>query len=128
MKIFRKTTVKQVITEESRESLKRQFQRKIGQSKKELEQLQFEKKKLIHQQRFNQTKIEERFTREEHKRNKRIEWLSNQLERLDQVPIGSEIIEGEVDELVDVEIGDDWDQVAGKRSITIKDGKIIDIN
>ncbi|MFD2638251.1 YlqD family protein [Piscibacillus salipiscarius] len=128
MKILRKTTVKQVITDQSRELIKEKFNQKIGQAKKELEQLQFEKKKLTYQKRFNSSKVEERFSVEENKRKQSIEWLEQQIGQLDHIPNGSELIEGEVDELIEVEVGDQWEAVAGNRTITIKDGQIIDIN
>ncbi|GEL75900.1 YlqD family protein [Tenuibacillus multivorans] len=128
MKIVRKTTVKQIVTDQSRDNLKSKFQQKIGQTKKELEQLQFEKKKMIYQKRFNQSKVEERFAIEENKRKQQVDWYEYQLQQLDDIPNGSEIIEGEVDEIVEVDIGDDWQTISGERSITIKDGKIIDIN
>lgn len=128
MKILRKTTVKQVITDQSRELIKEKFNQKIGQAKKELEQLQFEKKKLTYQKQFNSSKVEERFSVEENKRKQSIQWLEQQIDQLDRIPNGSELIEGEVDELVEVEVGDQWDAVTGNRMITIKDGQIIDIN
>ncbi len=128
MKIFRKTTVKQIVTEQSREKLKEKFNHKIGQAKKEIEQLQFEKKKLLYQKRYNPSKVEERFAVEEKKRKQKIEWLEQQVKQLDHIPEGSELIEGEVDELVEVNIGDEWDLVSGNRTVTIKDGQIIEIN
>ncbi|MGP4072630.1 YlqD family protein [Piscibacillus sp. B03] len=128
MKILRKTTVKQVITDQSRELIKEKFNQKIGQAKKELEQLQFEKKKLTYQKQFNSSKVEERFSVEENKRKQSIQWLEQQIDQLDRIPNGSELIEGEVDELVEVKVGDQWDAVTGNRTITIKDGQIIDIN
>ncbi|WP_194840825.1 YlqD family protein [Filobacillus milosensis] len=128
MKFIRKTTIKQIITSESRNQLKEKFDLKIGQAKKELEQLQFEKKKLIYQKKFSQSKVEKRFVVEENKRQQLIEWYEYQLQQLHDIPDGNEIVEGEVDEVVEVDIGDNWDAISGNRSILIKDGKIIDIN
>ncbi|MGM8214446.1 YlqD family protein [Bacillaceae bacterium W0354] len=127
MKIIRKTTVKQIVTDHSREKLASFFQTKIEQLKKEIEQLQFEKKKMIFQKRFDREKIDHRFAIEKKKREQNITWYEFQLEQLQQIPNGSEITEREVDEIIDVSIGTEWDKIAGDRSIIIKDGKVIEI-
>lgn len=44
------------------------------------------------------------------------------------MPIGSEIVEGEVEEIIELSVGDSWDDIAGNREIVIKDGIIEKIN
>ncbi|GAA0461085.1 YlqD family protein [Alkalibacillus silvisoli] len=127
MQIIRKTKVKQVITESSKQQLKEHFERQKASQHKELEQLQFEKKKLIYNNKFDQHKVEEKFSKEELKRKQSIEWYEFQIEQLNQLPLGSEITEREVDEVVEVSVGDDWDQIVGPRKMVIKDGKIVQI-
>lgn len=127
MKIIRKTIVKQIITEKSREKMKASYENKMNQYKKELEQLEFEKNKLLFQKRFDRSKVEQRFLEEEKKREQQIAWYEFQLTSLDQIPDGSEIYDSEVEEIVEVTVGADWETVAGDRTIIVKDGKVVEI-
>jgi hypothetical protein len=43
------------------------------------------------------------------------------------LPLGSEIKEKEVQALVDVNVGDSWDQITKEQMIIVKDGIIIEI-
>jgi hypothetical protein len=43
------------------------------------------------------------------------------------LPLGSELKEKEVQALVEVNVGDNWDEVTGQRTIIIKNGKIEEI-
>ncbi|WP_017185496.1 YlqD family protein [Alkalibacillus haloalkaliphilus] len=128
MQIIRKTTVKQVVTEDSKQKLVEQFQEQVAAKQKEIEQLNFEKKKLIYKQKFDQHKVEEKFSQEELKRKQSIEWYELQIEQLDQLPLGSEITEKEVDEIVEVSVGDAYDELFGDREIVVEDGIIVRIN
>lgn len=127
MKIIRKTTVKQVITDQSREKLIAYFENKIIETKKQLDQLQYEKKKLLFQKKFDRNKLENRFRIEEMKREQNIDWYEFQLEQIKQLPNGSEIFEREVDEIIEVSIGSKWDEIAEDRTIIVKDGIIVEI-
>ncbi|NIK10765.1 YlqD family protein [Alkalibacillus sp. S2W] len=127
MKIIRQTKVKQVLTETSKEKLQYHFENEISAKRKEIDQLVFEKKKLLKQQ-FDPQKVEEKFAKEELKRQQSIEWYEFQLEQLNQLPLGSEMTEREVEEIVEVSIGDNWDELMGNREIVVQDGKIVKIN
>ncbi|MET3682113.1 hypothetical protein ABID56_000192 [Alkalibacillus flavidus] len=127
MQIIRKTTVKQVLTETSKHELKTHFENEMAAKRKEIDQLVFQKKKLLKQQ-FDAQKVEEKFAKEELKRQQSIEWYEFQIEQLNQLPLGSEITERDVEEIVDVSIGDDWNNIIGEREIVVQDGKIVKIN
>ncbi|MDQ0159116.1 YlqD family protein [Alkalibacillus salilacus] len=127
MKIIRQTKVKQVLTETSKEKLQYHFENEISAKRKEIDQLVFEKKKLLKQQ-FDSQKVEAKFAKEELKRQQSIEWYEFQLEQLKQLPLGSEITEREVEEIVEVSIGDNWEELMGAREIVVQDGKIVKIN
>ncbi|WP_188205783.1 YlqD family protein [Alkalibacillus aidingensis] len=128
MQFIRKTTIKQVVTESSKQQLLDKFQKLLNNKKKEIQQLQFEKRKLIYQRTFDQAKVEEKFAKEELKRQQSIDWYEQQISQLEQLPLGSEIIEGEVEEIVEKSIGDPWEDVVGEKAVVIQDGQIVRID
>ncbi|PKR78597.1 hypothetical protein CEY16_02245 [Halalkalibacillus sediminis] len=128
MKILRKTKIKQVITENSKSHIISKFNKRIDRLTNEIDQLQFEKKKMIYQKRSDAQRIEQRFAEEEKKRQQRIDWARKQIEQIETLPLGSEVVEGEVEEVIELEVGDRWDDAMGERSILIKDGEIIKID
>ncbi|MRG85424.1 YlqD family protein [Salinibacillus xinjiangensis] len=128
MKIIRKTAVKQVITEKSKERLEVKFKGQLTQLENECHQLQFEKRKLQSKKGISTSDVNVRFQKEIDRRKNKMKWVEYQLEQLDILPIGSEITESEVDEIVEVEVGDKWSEIMGERSITIQDGQVIRID
>lgn len=74
MKILRKTKIKQVITPQSKEALQQKFENRKSKHQTELDQLHFEKKKMLHQKRFPANQVEKRFNQEEERRKRSIEW------------------------------------------------------
>jgi hypothetical protein len=126
MKIIRKTSVKQVITQKSKEMIQQKFEVQFQQLENECHQLQFEKRKLQSKKNLSPSDVNKRFQKEIERRQNKMKWLEYQLEQLDILPIGSEITESEVDEIVEVSVGDNWQDVMGdSRSITIEDGIVI---
>src|SRR5699024_10158783 len=102
MKILKTVYVKQVITEYSNQNIYDKF---IGDKERldhEIQQLLFEQSKLKHKFSDSDEEIKERFEDEIERRNKQLELLDYQLEQLDILEIGSEIVEKEVNGLVDV--------------------------
>ncbi|QHS22224.1 hypothetical protein GWK91_04365 [Virgibacillus sp. MSP4-1] len=128
MKMIRKTSVKQVITEKSKERLESKFHRQLSQLENECHQLQFEKRKLQSKKGISPQDVKTRFQKEIDRRQNKMKWLEYQLEQLDILPVGSEITESEIDEIVEVSVGDRWSDVMGEHSITIKDDTIIRID
>jgi ABC-type phosphate transport system auxiliary subunit len=126
MKIIRKTSVKQVITQKSKEMIQHKFEGQLRQLENECHQLQFEKRKLQSKKNLSPSDVNKRFQKEIDRRQNKMKWLEYQLEQLDILPIGSEITESEVDEIVEVSVGDKWQDIMGdSRSITIEDGIVI---
>ncbi|WP_132370143.1 YlqD family protein [Melghiribacillus thermohalophilus] len=127
MKIVRKTAVKQVLTEKSKELMREKFSRQRSQLENECRQLDFEKRKLQNKKGISQQEVHKRFQKEIERRENQIKWLDYKLEQLNLLPPGSEITEGEVDEIIEVHEGDNWKEMMGERSIIIKDGIVIRI-
>ncbi|MRH42236.1 hypothetical protein GH741_06030 [Aquibacillus halophilus] len=122
MKIIRKIPVKQIITENSKKKLKDQFLKDQHQLEQECQQLLFEQKKLQNKKGISKQEVFKRFQQEITRRKDRINWTTFQLEQLEILPIGSQITEDEVETLVEVEEGSNWEELLRDKAIIVKDG------
>lgn len=127
MKLVTNVSVVQVLTEASKEKLKMTFSSRIQQLEKEIGQLQFEKKRLEKKRKYPEYRLQQYFDREINNRKEKIELLEFQLEQLEILPPGSEIKEQDMQAIVDVQVGDHWENVLNGVTIVIKDGIITEI-
>lgn len=128
MKIIRNIVIKQILTESSKQELFTRFEQQIEQLNKEIAQLQFEKKK------YEKTKKTQtsptalsQFDKEISGRTEKCKLLQFQLEQLEILPIGTELKETEVQGIVEINVGGNWDELTKERTIVIKDGIIDEI-
>lgn len=128
VQIIKKVLVKQVITEKSKSKLRGQFESEKRQLDQECQQLLFEERKLQHKKDYSNKEIEKRFQREIQKRQEKMSLLDFKIEQLDTLEIGQEIIQNEVETIVDVEVGTDWEALMGRQAIIIKDGICVRID
>lgn len=128
MKIINKVLVKQIVTEESKNKLLKGFKKEKMQLEQEHQQLLFEQRKLQNKLQLSKQEISERFKVEYDKRKRKIEMIDFKVEQLAKLPIGSEIVEKEVETLVEVSVGSDWEKVMSEKAIIIKDGIVIRID
>lgn len=128
MKIIKKVEVKQIITEDSKAKIKLSFDKQKMQLEQECQQLLFEKKKMLHRKVAAKQEIEHRFHQEISKREEKIKLIEFKEEQLDILDYGSEIVEGEVESLVEVRIGTNWEELMKNQSIVIKDNVIVRID
>lgn len=128
MKIIKRVQVKQVITEKSKEELRKKFEQNKVQLERECQQLLFEQRKLKNKLSNQQHEIKERFEREINMRKDKIAIIDFKMDQLALLEIGSEIIEKEVDALVDVEVGANWEELVGNQAIVIKDNIVVRID
>jgi hypothetical protein len=126
MKIIQPVTVKRVLTESAKEELLQMFQARKTRWEKEINQLKFEMKKLEKGKKITSPVLKANFSNEIQMRKEKIKMVDFQIEQLNILPIGSEIKDGEVQALIDIQIGDRWDEVVPKE-IVIKDGIVEDI-
>ncbi|WP_163536773.1 YlqD family protein [Gracilibacillus sp. YIM 98692] len=124
MQIIRKVAVKQIVTDQTKNKLREEYEWKIFQLEQESQQLLFEQKKLEQRTSNKKTEIASKFKKKINSRKDHINWYKYKLEQLDILPIGSEIHDGEVDAIVEVEEGMDWDQMNQQTAIVIRDGKV----
>lgn len=126
MQIIQTVVVNQILTEKSKQHLFDHYQAKMLQLKKECDQLQFELKRLEKTKTFSPGALKNHFEKEIKKRQEKAKLLEFQIEQLHILPLGSELKEKEVQALVEVKIGDSWEEI-GQPTIVIKDGIIEDI-
>jgi hypothetical protein len=127
MQLIRTVVVKQILTEQSKQKLLEKYFAGKLQMQKEYEQLQFELKKLEKAKKYQASALKTHFEKELKKRHDKEKLYEFQIEQLHMLPIGSELKEKEVQALVEVNVGDNWDEVTGQRTIIIKNGMIEEI-
>ena len=128
MKIIKKIEVKQIITEASKEKIKNNFHARKMRLEQECQQLLFEKRKLLNKKGVYKQEIERKFEMEINKRKDEIKLIEFKEEQLDILDIGSEIVEGEVEALIDVNVGANWEELMKERAIVIKDDIVVRID
>ncbi|KGL40893.1 hypothetical protein BMT55_13755 [Listeria newyorkensis] len=127
MKIIQKVTVKQILTEKSKEKLFQFYLEQRQTLQKESDQLHFEQKKMEHKNKFNQESVNSYFEKEIEMRHEKVKIIEFQVEQLEILPIGSEIKERELEAILDVAVGDAWDETIFAKTIVVKDDVIIEI-
>ncbi|MFJ5622139.1 YlqD family protein [Peribacillus loiseleuriae] len=127
MKIIKSVMVNQVLTETSKNQLLEKYKSKRLQLQKESEQLRFELKKLEKTRNFQPASLRTHFEKEVNQRQDKIKLIEFQIEQLEILPIGSELKEREIQGIVSVEIGDNWDEIIHTKTIVIKDGVVSEI-
>ncbi|MDQ0215101.1 hypothetical protein J2S13_001500 [Oikeobacillus pervagus] len=127
MQIIQTVTVKQVLTEKSKQQQVEKFQMKINQLYKECEQLHFEQKKMEKAKKNDAFEVKRFFKKEIDLRKEKMEALQITMDQLEILPIGSEIKERELQTIVEIHEGDSWDQIVAGKTIVVKDGIIIEI-
>lgn len=127
MKIIKPVTVKQILTETSKQSMLDKFQNQMFQLQKECEQLRFELRRHEKERKYDKGTLRLKFEEEIKRRQEKNKLLEYQIEQLEILPLGSELNDGEVETLLEIEVGDDWERVAAESAIIIKDGKVHEI-
>jgi hypothetical protein len=125
--ILHTITVKQVLTESTKQDLSKRYENQKKYLKREYEQLQFEWKKIERSKKYPSHKLSQHFQKEMNEKLEKIKLLDFQLEQLDILPIGSELKEKEVQGMIDIQVGDNWDEEALSKSIIIEDGIVKEI-
>nr|WP_276519715.1 YlqD family protein [Bacillus infantis] len=127
VKILQTATVKQILTEKSKRKLLETYMERKTQLLKECEQLRFEARKIEKSKKFQQADLTANFEKETDRRKEKIKLLEFQIEQLHMLPLGSELKEKEVQAVVEIGIGDTWDEVSANKTIIIEDGVVKEI-
>lgn len=127
MKILQTVVVKQILTEISKKKLHDKYAARKLQLQKESDQLTFELKRLEKTKKFQISGLKNHFEKEIEKRREKEKLLDFQLEQLEMLPLGSELKEKEVQALIELKVGDNWEEKLKIPTILIKDGIINEI-
>jgi hypothetical protein len=127
MKIIQTVTVKQILTEKSRAKLSAKYNKQKQQLQKECDQLLFEMKKLERTKKFSAANIKAQFDKEIDLRKEKIKLVDFQIEQLGMLPYGSELKDQDVQALVDIQVGDNWEEIIKGKTVVVKDGIISEI-
>jgi hypothetical protein len=118
MKILHQVAVKQILTETSKQALIEQFSNKKKLLEQECDQLYFEYKKVEK----SSKQLATQFLKEIDKRREKAKLVEFQLQQVHTLPIGSELKEKDVEAIVEVNVGDNWNALMNESTIVIKDG------
>ena len=120
--------VKAVLTTALRSQLKLEMEDAIRNVELELQQLEFQAKRMIaEQQKTDPQLLPQLYNYLDSERSKRLEFkkvTEDKLERLEKLELGSEITNGTIDRSITVKLGDDLIKYMGAE-ILLEDGKII---
>ncbi|WP_141431200.1 YlqD family protein [Bacillus sp. 03113] len=127
MKILQTVIVKQVLTEKSKQELLEKYEYNKIQMQKECDQLRFELKRLEKMKKIPSSNLLKHFEKEIGMRQEKSKLLDFQIEQLHMLPIGSELKEKELQGIVEISLGDLWEDVESSKTIVIKDGIVVEI-
>ncbi|WP_080846470.1 YlqD family protein [Cytobacillus gottheilii] len=127
MKLIQTVTIKQVLTETTKNQLETEYETERQQLLKEIDQLHFELKKLEKTKKYQVSSLRNQFEKEIQKRAEKEKLLDFQIQQLHMLPLGSEIKSDEVQALLEIKEGDSWDKFQERKSIIIKDGIVDEI-
>ncbi|OLN22811.1 hypothetical protein BTO30_07755 [Domibacillus antri] len=125
MHILQTVSVVQVVTETWKKDRMNMYENQKSRLERETAQLLFEKKKA-ERSGSKQSEAAARFQKEIDQRHEKISGIEFQMSQLDQLPLGTELKERDIQSVVEVKEGDRFDGRDGG-TIVVKDGVIIEI-
>lgn len=130
MKIIKNVVVKQILTKSRKQELMEQLIFEKQQLQKELEQLKFQyhknMKNNFHKDRTSSL-TRASFQREMNKREEKLAAIDFKMHQLNKLQLGTELKDGTIQAIEEINVGDDWNQIKEPTEIIIKDGKIHEI-
>ncbi|KYP80556.1 hypothetical protein AYW79_10945 [Ferroacidibacillus organovorans] len=131
MTIRQPVAVKVILTEETKQQWLAELRRLINATIAELEELEFRGKQWLREAKEQGeaaiAATEERIESERSQRIERREQMIAQLSQIQQMDIGEEVPNGNVETTVDVKVGDSWDTVLLGSEIILKDNIVVEI-
>ena len=128
--IKRQVIVKVKVTEYFKKEMGQEIQEALTKVDTELQHLDFQlKRTLIELDKRNPTGIPSARQQMEVERQKRLQAktsLTEQLNSLEKLALGSEVTQGTLESMVEINVGDDWRDVMGVE-VVVHDNNIVDI-
>lgn len=130
VEVNRTITIKAIVTRRYKEQLLGELRSSIKRIEMEIQQLEFQSKRhLVDLERQNPSDALERKQEIDLEKKKRCEKRTHLVEKIKSVShleIGTEVRAGTFQGMVNVEIGDDWDNLMNVE-IVLQDGKVVEI-
>ncbi|OEH85790.1 hypothetical protein BHU72_03130 [Desulfuribacillus stibiiarsenatis] len=130
MLVKRSVRVKMIMTDETRKEIEEKYLGELHQIRIELEQLEFQNKKLVAEARRKSIDAKDiiyKFDQEKKKRALRLEQLEIKIKEILKIENGVELAYSTVDSYVTVEIGSKWETLIESPEIILKDGIVVEI-
>lgn len=129
MQILRPVTIKAKVTEGLKVRLAEDVRRAVAQLDDEMQKLDSEVKRMqltasISPQ--QQMALRQAVEQEKAARNEKKAQLHEELNAINSLPLGAEVVQGTAQSLATVEVGDDFDALVSME-IVVEDGKVIAI-
>lgn len=129
MKVKVPVPVKMIITKNSKLNLVSEIENAMRNIKLELEQLQFQQKKLLNEAQKKGAEavriVQDRLGYEHKRRKEKLDQLIIQLEQIEKLEEGDEILHSTVESEIEINIGDSWEDNISE--IILRDGIVVDI-
>jgi len=129
--IKRSVILRAVVTEQLKEELKEELQRNVDEIDGRLQQIDFRTQPYISQlQKSNIQQamaVRQQIEREKEQQRNLREALVEQMNQVDELELGEEVIRGTLESEVEVEEGDNLNELLGGQEIVSKDGIVIEI-
>lgn len=127
--ITRPVLVKVRVTDQYKKQLAMELQQTVARLELELQQLEFQSKKILEVAKKNPAGAEVAVTQIDQEKQKRLDTrcqLLGRIKELGKLVNGSEMLQGKVESFVQVQVGDDWNQIMNAE-IVLEDGKVVEI-
>lgn len=127
--ITRPVLVKVRVTDSYKKDLAQELQQAVSRLELELRQLELQGRKLEEMAKKNPGGVEAALAQLEQEKQKRLDKrfkLLDNIKEIGRLSNGTEVLQGKVESIVEVNTGDDWQQLMSTE-IIIEDGKVAEI-
>lgn len=127
--ITRPVIVKVRVTDAYKKALVQDLQQTASKLELELQQLEFQTKKLAEITKKNPGAVESAQVQLEQEKHRRLDTRTKLLDKIKEVgrlSNGAEVVQGQVESIVEVKVGDNWHNLLSVE-IIIEDGKVVEI-
>ncbi|MBM7854373.1 dsDNA-specific endonuclease/ATPase MutS2 [Desulfohalotomaculum tongense] len=130
IKITRPVVIKVRVTENYKKKIAAEVQRIVQRLEAELQQLEFQNKKLStaaarHNAEYAE-KAKQQIESQIYERVQRKQRLLEKIKAVGNLKPGTEVVHGRVESLVELKVGDDWNKVMNVE-VLVEDGKVLEI-
>ena len=130
IKIIQRVKVKAIVNESLKNNLLKELDKRLKRTETELQHLSFQIKRtsLELEKKHNEEllMIRNEFQDQKNKNYEKINEIKENMEAIRSLVLGEEMLQGVVDSMIDIKVGDDW-TILEYNEILLKDNKVIEI-